>query len=1252
MYDKSMNIKKITFVLLLLCPLWLQAQFYTVDWASLRGDSILPVCSSVVDLPADYANYTYSAHIEYPEYQRMTSEEVGRYSLLTKYENLPAQPEIECLVGVQAKRPQLDVAFLPVVMRDGDYYRLNSYKLVVDKASCPVQRSSAARGANERYAENSVLAQGRWVRISVTENGVHKITDGELKNMGFQNPEKVRLFGYGGHILPETGIENLADDLQEVPLWRENGFVLFYANGVLKWTYKSGRFMHEQNVYSTYGCYFLTEGEAPLAFASQKIEKSTSKTVTQYPDYAVIDNDKKSHCKYGRVLVDDYDYSYGRTVEYKFPISGVAQKDGTLDVSFATNGLARSEISVFVGDTLIGGYAITANNSGEVGKLTSGKLNLKDVVTDKMVVSISQKVNDASVSGHLDYLRLNYTRKLALRGSQTKFRGNTTSVEYVTFEIDGCTGSTRVWDISSAVHRELNGTLSGNRYSVVAPSSVTTEYVVLDVNGQFPSVRVVGEVSNQNLHAIKQADMVIIVPSNGVLKPAAERLADAHRKVDNITVEVVVAQQLYNEFSSGTPDVTAYRRFMKMLYDRAQTAEEAPKYLLMFGDSWYDNRLITFPNYKQEDYLLCYESLNSVDAVRAYVYEDYMGLLDDGEGGSHKTNKVDLGVGRFPITSLPVAYDIVNKTIAYMENKEAGGWQNVVTLLGDDGDINIPNQHMKDVEGVAAVVNELYPSYILDKIYWDDYTAEKTATGLRYPGVTKAIKNRLDKGSLIVNYAGHGGERILSHEMSWKASDMKELKSPRLPFWITASCDVGPFDKGENSLAEEALLNPAGGAIGLFTTTRTVLQSYNAILNKEFVKALLSPVTGGDAIAVGDAVRMAKCNVISLGSDMSENKLQYVLLGDPALRLKLPKYCVRVDKVNGAAAGTPVQASAGGVLTVEGSVVTRDGAPVKDFNGSLYINLFDCAEDVKTLNNSGLGAFEYTAYNKTLFSGNDTIMNGRFAITLPIPMDISYDNKNGRLNLFAVDSAKVYSAQGHFDEFVVGGTSQDVKNDGVGPTIKVYLNAPSFINGDKVNSTPCLWAELYDENGINTVGSGVGHDIVAIVDNDPAHTYNLNSLYKPVEGDYKRGTIMLPLNALEAGEHTLMLRAWDLYNNSSVAKINFVVEPGYLPDIFEFNIEGTPVVNGQTSELVVTHNRPQSEIEVVFEIFSIQGQTLLKRTERVVCDGMEYRSSWDGTAQDGRPLTTGVYVARVYIVSDSGVSEPKSLKMVVVNNKK
>lgn len=1239
-----MNVRQIMTILLLSCPLTAGAQFVSVDWDSFRPDSMLPVSTSVIELPSDYMSYRYSASIEYPEYQKMSPEEVGRYSMESCAGELAEKPLVECYVGVQAKRPQLDVVVRPVVMRGGSFYRLNSYKLAIDKK--PVAKRVAGTSTGERYVSSSVLATGKWVRISVRENGIHKITHSELKKMGFSNPANVRLFGYGGHMLPETGLENLPDDLQEMPLWRETGYVLFYANGVIDWKFNKDRFEHKRNVYSEYGCYFITEGSSPLDFPSMEVMEGPQRTLTTYPDFYVIDNDRKSHCQYGRVLVDDYDYSKGRSASYKIPITDVADKAGVIDISFATNGVAASRAAINAGGVSVGKLTVNACSSGEVGKLVSGSFNVSGGITDNMVVKITQETNNSSVNGFLDYLALNYTRRLVLRGSQTIFRGNGT-LGNSTFEIDGCNSSTRVWAISSGVPHQVKGVLSGSSYSFVGASGHEDEYVVFDAAGKFPSVTFEGNVANQDLHAVKQADMVIIVPSNGLFKSPAERLAKAHRDIDGLTVEVVTAQQVYNEFSSGTPDVTAYRRFMKMLYDRAASSDDAPRYLLMFGDSWYDNRLITISKAKQEDYLLCYESINSVNAVRSYVYEDYMGLLDDGEGYWHLHDKVDIGVGRFPVTSLVAANDVVDKTIAYMLNKEHGAWQNVISILADDGDPKMPNQHMIDGERIAKIMSDNFPSYIIDRIYWDNFPAENTASGLRYPEVTKAIKERLEKGALVVNYSGHGSANLLSHELTWKASDMADVKSPRLPFWVTASCDIGPFDKGENSVAEAALLNPDGGAVGLFTTTRTVLQNYNSILNMEFTKQLFSPVNSGEVMAVGDAVRKAKCNVIASAADMSENKLQYVLLGDPALRLKLPSNRVRIDKFNGVDAGIVTQVSAGSVLAVEGSVVNRDGAVIEDFTGTIHASLFDSAEEVNTRDNSGLGAFTYTAYETTLFSGSDSVRNGRFSITMPVPMDISYKDDYGLLNLLAVDSACVRMAQGGFDNFVVGGTAADIDNDGKGPDITLYLNGTETGSEgvDKVNSTPCLMVKLHDENGINALGAGIGHDIIAIVDNDPAHTYNLNSLYTPDNGSYKSGTITVPLNALSKGKHTLMLRAWDLYNNSSVAYAEFEVVPSLAPELSGFKALSLPLVSGMPAEFVITHNRPQSEIEVVVELFSVQGQAIWRNSERVICDGPEYHYSWNCS------LPTGIYVARAYVVSDEGTSSPKHLKMVVINNK-
>lgn len=1247
-----MNIKNLIFAIFLLSVFSVQAQFVSVDWAMHKSDSMLPVCTEVIDLSSDYGMYGYSAHVEYPEFQKMTDAEVRHYALHERYGELPDYPEVECHLGIQAKVPQLDVAFIPVVKRDDGYYRINSYKLVVDRVLLPEKAKSRAGATGERYVKKSVLASGKWVRIAVEENGVHKITDDELKRMGFGNPSKVRLYGYGGHILPETNIGNLVDDLCEVPLWREKGYVLFYANGPIGWKYEGGRFVHEQNVYSRYGYYFLTEGnDAPAKFVKENVTGTSSRIYDTYPDYMLHEKEVRSLCSYGRVLVENYDYSAGRSVSYKFPIQGVVGQTGIVDVSFATNGNDASNVVVEVGGKQAGRLDISGNTSTELGRIVSGRYDIKSGLSENTTVKLTQKVADKSVTGFLDYIRLNVTRKLALRGSQTEFRGNA-SGGYATFKISGSNSSTRVWTVGDAsAIKEMPGTLNGGVYSVVAPASYNNNFVAVNIKGDFPKVKVVGDVQNQNLHGLGKTDMVIIVPSNGKFLAAANRLAEAHRSMDKISVAVVTAQQVYNEFSSGTPDVTAYRRMMKMLYDRASTADDAPKYLLLLGDGWYDNRLLTVSGQNQDNYLLCYESLNSIDAVHSYVLEDYMGYLDDNEGGNHTRDKVDIGVGRIPVHTVSEANAVVDKTIAYMKNHDAGAWQNLVVLLGDDGDVKMPNQHMKDADCIADVMETYFPSYMVERIYWDDYPVEASSTGNRYPVVTQAIYDCMKKGALVVNYSGHGSANLLSHEMVWKASDMAAVKSPRVPFWVTASCDIGPFDMGDNSVAESALLNPDGGAIGLFTTTRTVRQNYNSVINREFSQHLLSSVNSGKKIAVGDAVRLAKCGVITLGNDLSENKLQYVLLGDPALRLKTPEYRIVVDEFNGAEASKLTQVSAGAKLKVKGHVADRNGNKVDKFVGVLTTTLFDCAEEVVTRNNLGIGSHSYTAYKKTLFSGSDSIIGGEFSISMPIPMDISYAGANGMLNMFAVDSSFSFSAQGHYDNFQVAGTADGLVNDGKGPEIKLYLNTTSFVDGDEVNSTPCLMAEFHDVDGINTVGSGIGHDIVAIVDNSPEHTYNLNDSYIPVVGDYTRGSAMMPLKELEAGEHSLILRAWDLYNNSSVAKISFFVEPSLAPDLMELRVTPSPVVCGAPAKFILTHDRPMNEVEVTVDIFNFQGQILWSNTEKAISEGYSYEYSWNGTGQGGQPLPTGVYLARAYIANGTAVSSSKTIKIVVVNNK-
>ena len=1247
-----MSMRKLFILLLLAVATGAQAQFADVDWGTAKGDTLLPVCTAVVPLPADYASYEYSAVIEYPEYVEMSSADVERYRLQQRVGEFGEVPRVEASVSVAAKQSMLDVAFHPVIFAGGKFMRINSYKLVINRKAMRAARAKAAATPQERYAGASVLASGRWVKVRVSESGVHGITASQLSKMGFKNPAKVRLYGYGGNMLPETNIHELIDDLCEIPLWRENGKLLFYAYGPTSWSYSSGRFVHKQNVYSQYGYYVLTESdEEPMAFpvAPKAVDYAT--IYKRFPDYALYEKDEATIFHYGNVLLEKYNFAQGRTKSYTFDLPALEGTSMVVDVSFGSSAEENSKLTVDVNGTVVGNVSLSRASGTDVGRIVTGRYSAA-TASPKTTIKLTHGVSNVNQSGHLDYIRLNFSRSLSMRAPQMNFRGNSTSSANALFEITNASSALRVWRVTSPTEiSQIDGNFAGDVYSVVASGHCGEEFVALNTNGNFPTVEIVGEVPNQNLHALGQVDMVIIVPSSGKFLPAAERLAAAHREHDGISVAVVTAAEVYNEFSSGTPDATAYRRFMKMLYDRASTVADAPKYLLLFGDGFVDNRMFSYKGRNPDDYLLCYESNNSVSAVYSYVLEDYYGFLDDTEGSSHTRDKVDIGVGRIPVQTVQDAQAVVDKLIAYMENGEAGAWQNVIALLGDDGDKDIPNQHMKDAESIASVLATTYPSYIIDRIYWDNYEPVANSTGNSYPLVTSAIYNRLNEGALVVNYSGHGSANMMSHEMAWLVSDMQALSSPRLPFWVTASCDIGPFDMGDNSLAETALLNPVGGAVGLLATTRTVLQVYNAVINREFMKVLLTPVLDGRKQAVGDALRRAKNNVITLGSDMSENKLQFVLLGDPALRLKLPEYRFEVETFNGNPASEVSDIPAGGTLTVEGRVVGDDGQVATDFTGLLTSTLYDSAEDVVTRDNLGLGVFEYTAYNKKLFFGSDSVKNGYFSINMPIPIDISYSGERGMLNLFAVNNAKDKLAQGTFDNFNVSGSASSVSNDGKGPEIKLSLNGASFVDGGEVNATPCLYAEFFDENGINVAGTGIGHDIMLVVDNNPVYTYNLNSLYTPVVGDYKRGTVAITLDELPAGEHKLLLRAWDLLNNSSVAELSFVVVPGLAPSLAKVELAPNPVRAGQRSQFALSHNFPGSELEVTIEVYNFQGQVLWKKSEKGVSASGVYLCEWDGAGPGGQPLPTGVYLYRASLSSGGSSVVTEAGKFILLGNK-
>lgn len=1256
----------IFFFLIVLLPKTLQSQnFVTLDWKNPApvyiGDSIvktdipgfagahyspdenyLPHYLYQINLGKDYASYEYEVKVEYPEFQPLSGKELS--ALLKSGFKLHNYPEVDTHLSVSAKEGILDIDFIPLVYREGTYQRISSFKLKIDKKALPPQVLTRA-SAEERYAAASVLADGKWVKIRVSETGVYKITHSELNKMGFSNPSKVRLYGYGGFILPEDVMKPKIDDLQQVPLWRESNYVLFYANGTIKWEKQGDNYVHTQNHYSTHAYYFLTENDSsPMEFPKEdSLSEEGAEVITTFPDYALEEKELFSWFHGGRKLYDDYDYKLGDTKVYQFNLPGITNEDGTVTVAFSAHSTSKTTLTVSAGNVTLGDMGIAS--SGQYSRAQDSSKTHTWIGDKQEKTSIILKhTRPSGVSGRLDFIRLNFKRKLALYGSFTNFRsGRSDKSKYV---VENVNENTYIWNVGDPPnYKQIQGKLSGSQYTFVSDGS---EHVAVNVTGTFNKVEVVGTIANQNLHSLSNIDMVVIVPPNQSLLTQANRLAEIHRQKDNLTVQVVTSEQIYNEFSSGTPDGTAYRWFMKMLYDRAETDENRPKYLLLFGDGAYDNRMLSsdWRRLNPQDFLLCFVSDDSLSETDSYVLDDYYGLLDDGEGVDLKKDKVDIGIGRIPVRNVTEAKQVVDKIIDYINNKHIGPWKNTVCVLGDDGiESDAENGHMKQAEDVAKYIEENNPEYLVKRIYWDAYKMEKTSTGDSYPEVTKRLMELFNEGMLVMNYTGHGSPIAFSHEYSLTPAHIQKITSTRPPLWITAACDITPFDAIDNSMGEIAFLHPKGGAIALYSTTRTVYSDKNAIMNNCFIKHLF-PKENSEVLRLGDVVRLTK---VEMGN-ASVNNLHYVFIGDPAMRLINAEYKVIVDEMNGKPAEETPTIKAGGIVSVKGRIVNESGQTATDFNGTVYPTVLDSKENIVTYNNNGFAKqpFSFESRDKILFTGSNSVTEGNFSFTFPVPMDINYSNKEGMMNLYAIEESTNQQGQGYFDKFLIGGTEDGAtQTDSLGPDIKaIYLNTPDFVYGGKVNETPYLVVELEDPDGINAVGNGIGHDLIAIIDNSPLYTYVLNNYYESYKDDYTKGRVRYSLPTLLEGKHRLLFRAWDIKNNSSTATLEFEVVKGLKPEVIDIDCTQSPAREETT--FILTHNRPESELDIRVAVYDFSGKELWVHEESGISTGNYYYIPWNLTTSGGQRVSPGMYLFRASISSDGSKENTKARKIVIL----
>ncbi len=1223
----------------------IRSQFTVLDWNELRIDSLLPVYSEVVPLETDYRQHTYSVALEYPEYGPLTKREV---EVVARFDSLIGEEiRIESHVGVLRREGMLDIAFVPIVRRNGHYEKLLSARVMITAELKPTARRAAPE-RGERYAAHSQLAEGRWVKISITDDGMYQLTRSALRKMGFTRPENVHLYGYGGHRQDEViKADTDYDDLEEVPLYYSQSLDawLFWGNGLLHWRGNNRILNH----YANAAYYFLREESTPSSIETIPSPTGSGyRTYTSFTDHVLYERDEYAWFTGGRHLYEFANIGTTGSRSYRLQtLSSVGNE--SLTVAFTAGAKTVTEMVTNVNGTNQTKMTLPALTQYTYGTAATNTFNVSSLSTgDTWNIRLTSTAgNDA----RLDYMALHYTRRLTphdgyVAFSQTSGTGGifqTTAPQgHVMMQI-GKPGS-------PAAMLETNYVEGTGLAATVADAS--RSYVCFDPTYSYPQPVYRGEVANQDLHAMDSLDMVIIIPASGKLWYQAERLAEAHRLFDGLRVAVVRADQVYNEFSSGTPDATAYRRFMKMLYDRASSGGISPRYLLLMGDCAWDNRMLSsaWRNMNPDDYLLCYESDNSLSDTRCYVMEDYFGLLDDGEGGSLLKDKSDIGVGRFPVSSESEARVMVDKSIAYISHRNADAWKNIVNIMGDDGD---ENEHMRYADDVAKRIATDNPDIEIRKTMWDAYKRVSSIKSNTYPEVTALMKKQQEEGALVMNYTGHGGPNTLSHEFVINLEDFRQFQGSNLPLWVTAACDVMPFDNGLENIGEAAVLNAAGGALAFYGTTRTVYANQNLDMNRYFMHYLFACDDKGERYRLGDAIYLAKNAIITAGLEggNEENKLHYALLGDPALTIGAPLQKVVLDSINGQLLSeTPIPLQAGQKVHLSGHVNDRSQSLLSDFQGVLTMRFFDSERTVTCLNNAGAKVpFEFQDRGTALYTANDSVHNGRFSFDFVVPVDINYSDATGRIVFYAVSNDRQTEASGYNEQFTLGGVSDDLAADTIGPRLYAFLNDENFQNGDVVNSEPFFIAALQDVSGISTSGNGVGHDLSLCIDGRADLTYNLNDYYHADFGDFTRGIVTFSIPSLEAGTHSLTFRAWDVLNNSTTTSLDFVVDSSLKPHIMQLTASPNPATVSTT--FIVSHDRPGATCTFTLDVFDFAGRRLYTHTETGSSSSGVYRIPWDLTTQSGGKLGSGVYLCRCQMQCDGSKRVSKTQKIIVINNK-
>ncbi|PZX91931.1 peptidase C25 [Flavobacterium aquariorum] len=1134
----------------------------------------------------------------------------------------------------------------PIIKEGSGYKRIKSFSYTINNSSSRKTISTK----NKTSITNSVLASGDWYRFYIEKSGVYKISLKFLQDLGLNlngiDPKRIKIYGNGGKMLPLANETYYPTDLTEnaIQIQGENDgvfntddYILFYGEGIYNWNNES---QTNLNLYDSKSYYYVTingDNGKRIVNMSQPTTSSTL-NISTYDDYQFHEVDLTNIAQVGRQWVGE-SFEINQDQEFTFDLPNIDSSIPVkLNISLASAAYTPTSFKVIANGLDIGNVAFSALNTNSDIQYFNGALPNNTTFPGSTNIKIKLSYNNNGVpgsKGFLDYIQLKSKSKLQGFGKQFHFQYDlaNSSLGIISYDFSNATTISQIWDITDIYNISKIENSNQSAFSFKANLGELRKYIAVDPNDYYsPSKESKPKIANSNIKGtvfkntqgqFQDIDYVIITPE--ILRPQAEKLANFHRINSNLNIKVITLESIYQEFASGKQDIAAIRNCIKYVYNNASSPDKKVRYVNLFGDASFDYKKRITNN---TNIVPIYESLTSNTIGEAsFASDDFFGLMDDSEGNiTTFYGGVDIAVGRMLVSTSTQADEMVNKVVEYYDKKAYGSWRNNYITLSDDSDKSTDTSLQSRQNTLADEITIQKPFLNVSKIFLDSYTQEASAGGERYPKAKSEFYNEFEKGGLVFNYLGHGGEDGLASERLWDKTDSQSLSNQyKYPLFITITCEFSRFDNPTRPTAGEYIYwNSKGGAISLVSTIRSIGQFSAENFNDVFAKNLLS--YGSDQyVSIAEALRVSK----NENPNTATNVVLY--LGDPAIFLAIPKPKAVLTKVN----DVPVNQSLPDFkslakMKITGEITDENNIPMANYNGVLSTILFDKKIAKSTLNNDGYSpAINFTTLGEAIFRGNASVTNGKFEYSFIVPKDIRIPLDAGKLSFYAQKNELLEDVAGYNTTIKVGGVNENAIADNNSPKVKLYMNDETFVSGGITNDSPIFIAYMEDESGINTAG-GIGHDIVAILDGDVSNPFILNDYYQTELDNFTKGNLHFPLRNLKTGLHTITYTVWDVYNNATTSEMQFLVigdESITLTNVLNYP---NPCVN--YTEFWFTHNKPNEPLEVQVQVLTITGKVVWTKNQTITTPGFLSREvTWDTRDDFGNKIGKGVYVYKLTV---------------------